>query len=150
MQSETLLAGVLIYFVFLFTSFSPYPAGISRAYPEYERSMAGFECKSPASAGEEAAAVPSKQHSPTLVLERKLSEMSHCLTIPTPAQSTILNRAPGIMAPILIPVVPHRPSSAEHGQRWPSEISTYDIPSPPANGKHCFHLCINSLILLIL
>lgn len=109
-------------------------AGISRAYPEYERSMAGFECKSPASAGEEAAAVPSKQHSPTLVLERKLSEMSHCLTIPTPAQSTILNRAPGIMAPILIPVVPHRPSSAEHGQRWPSEISTYDIPSPPANG----------------
>ena len=112
---------------------------ISQSYAEYERSIGGFHCKSPASAGEEAAAIPAKQHSPTLVLERRLSEMTH---IPMPASShglTLPSRPPGIMAPILIPVAPPRPSSAEGTQRWPSEISTYDIPSPPANGEYCLY-----------
>ncbi|XP_071947813.1 uncharacterized protein [Antedon mediterranea] len=53
-------------------------------------------------------AVPSKQLSPTLAISTKLAQLS--------AKTS------------------ERQTSPSSGQRWPSEITAYNIPSPPANG----------------
>ncbi|XP_033643615.1 zinc finger protein Gfi-1-like [Asterias rubens] len=76
----------------------------------------------------EESAIPGKQHSPTMSIDQRLSELTNGVRRgPIPGPITIL--------PCTLPpgYPPPRPLSSP-SQRWPSEISSYDIPSPPANG----------------
>lgn len=87
----------------------------------------------------EESAVPSKQHSPTISIDQRLSELTNGVRRgPIPGPITIL--------PCTLPpgYPPPRPLSSP-SQRWPSEISSYDIPSPPANGNDTLYLSTLSM-----
>ena len=87
----------------------------------------------------EESAIPSKRHSPTMSIDQRLLEMTSAAQRgPIPGPITILPCAlpPGYPPP--------RPLSSP-SQRWPSEISSYDIPSPPANGNNSLNLSTLSM-----
>lgn len=112
------------------------------------------------------AAVPTKQHSPTLSIEQRLADLTNArrhpgipvpastagsplpgrpssadvpssavpltLTVPKLHTNTASPRLRPEMAPLTIGDV--SPTKAA-GYRFQGEISSYDIPSPPSNGK---------------
>ena len=119
------------------------------------------------------AAVPTKQHSPTLSIEQRLVDLTTPRRHPgvpvaaTTAGSPLPGRpasadvpsVPSMPLTLSVPKVHHHPGSprlrpellplslgdsgaGKHmsGYRFQGEISSYDIPSPPSNGKHLLHL----------
>ncbi|XP_072176867.1 uncharacterized protein [Diadema setosum] len=126
-----------------------YLIGLPRPFPITDSSMA---------------AVPTKQHSPTLSIEQRLADLTHPIKRPSGlpvAATTAGSPLPGRPASADVPIssmpltltVPKvhahgsprlRPEitpfpvtdvgATRHSYRFQGEISSYDIPSPPSNG----------------